>query len=318
MTIMKKISIITPIYNESQSIPLLVDELKTIMSKSGFKYEIIAVNDGSKDDTENVLSDIAQKNKELKVINFNSNKGQSAALSAGIEKSTGDIIVTIDSDLENDPNDILNLINTMSKGYDVVSGWRDGRWEGNYFSRKLPSKIANTLISKITKVKLNDYGCTLKAYSRRVIEDVHLYGEMHRFIPAYTAWNGGNVTEVKVSFRPRRFGKSNYGISRTFKVLLDLITIKYFMKYMNKPMHFFGGIGFISLFVGSLSGLLSIFLKIIHVRDFVSTPLPIFSALFIIVGIQLITMGILAEIMMRTYYESQGKKPYSIKSLINF
>ncbi len=314
---MKKVSIITPIYNESKSLGILIDEISSVLNNN-FDYEIIAVNDGSKDDTEKVLTDIASKNKRLKVINFSVNRGQSSALSAGIEKASGDIIVTIDSDLENDPKDILTLIKKMDQGFDVVSGWRKDRWEGNFISRKLPSVLANSLISFITGVYLHDYGCTLKAYSRKVIDGLKIYGEMHRFIPAYASWNGASVTEEIISFRQRRFGKSNYGISRTFRVVLDLITIKYFIKYFNKPMHFFGGIGFISLSVGIFAGLFSIILKITHIRNFVATPLPIFSALLIIVGIQLITMGIIAEILMRTYYESQGGRPYNIKNTINF
>lgn len=314
---MKKISVITPIYNESKSLDILISELSGVLNNH-FEYEIIAVNDGSKDDSEKVLSDIASKNKRLKVINFSVNRGQSAALSAGIEKANGDIIVTIDSDLENDPKDILTLIKKMDQGFDVVSGWRFGRWKGSFLSRKLPSIMANSLISFITGVYLHDYGCTLKVYSRKVIDGIKIYGEMHRFIPAYASWNGALVTEEIITFRQRRFGKSNYGISRTFRVILDLVTIKYFIKYFNKPMHFFGGIGFISLGLGIFTGLFSIFLKIVHLRDFVATPLPIFSALLIIVGIQLVTMGIIAEILMRTYYESQGGRPYNIKSLINF
>jgi dolichol-phosphate mannosyltransferase len=202
----------------------------------------------------------------------------------------------------------------------VVSGWRKDRWNGGFVTRmkrRLPSACANWLISKITKVKLHDYGCIMKVYKADVLKGVALYGEMHRFIPAYAYWQGARVTEIPVNYQPRKFGVSNYGIGRTFRVLLDLVVIKFLSKYMNRPIHFFGGIGFISLTAGIVSGLLALILKIAHIRDFVQTPLPIFSALFIIVGVQLIAMGIIAEMVMRTYYESQGKKPYSISEVIN-
>lgn len=313
-----KISVITPIYNEAKNIPILFDELSSVLSKIGCEYEIIAINDGSKDDSYKVLFELSKKDNRIKLINFRNNFGQTAALSAGIDNAKGDLLVPIDSDLENDPNDIPKLILKINEGYDVVSGWRQNRWKGKFLTRKLPSVCANWMISRITGLPLHDYGCILKVYKREVIECVNLYGEMHRFIPAYAFWRGAKVAEVKVNQRQRIHGKSNYGIARTFKVLLDLIVIKFLDKYMNKPMHFFGGIGFISLGLGFLAGLLSVFLKLVHSRDFVETPLPTFSALLIIIGVQLVVMGIIAEILMRTYYESQNKKPYIIKDKINF
>ncbi|MES3005128.1 MAG: glycosyltransferase family 2 protein [Patescibacteria group bacterium] len=313
-----KISVVTPVYNESKNIPILVGELEAVLNKLTLQYEIIAVNDGSKDDSFTVLQSLAKDNSRIKVINFQVNKGQTSALSAGIESAEGDVIITIDSDLENDPNDIPKLVEKIHEGFDVVSGWRKDRWKKQFIKRKLPSVVANWFISKITGIKLHDYGCILKAYKKEVLENTNLYGEMHRFIPAYAFWRGAKVTEIVVNQRPRIHGKSNYGIGRTFKVLLDLIVIKFLDKYMNRPMHFFGGIGFISLGVGAISGTLSLIFKIVGYKDFVQTPLPVFSALFVIVGVQLVVMGILAEILMRTYYESQGKKPYIIKSKINF
>ncbi len=312
-----KISVVTPIYNEAKNIPILFKELREALSLIDADYEIIAVNDGSKDDSFKVLSDLARNDNHIKVINFRINSGQTAAISAGIDHASGDLIVPIDSDLENDPNDIPRLIAKINEGFDVVSGWRENRWKGKFLTRKLPSMCANWLISKITGLHLHDYGCILKVYKKEVIEYTSFYGEMHRFIPAYAYWRGARVTEMKVSQRPRIYGKSNYGFGRIFKVLLDLVVIKFLDKYMNKPMHFFGGIGFVSFILGFLTGLLSVVLKIMHSRDFVETPLPIFSALFIIVGVQLIAMGIIAEILMRTYYESQGKKSYIIKDKIN-
>jgi hypothetical protein len=226
------------------------------------------------------------------------------------------VIVPIDSDLENDPADIPKLVAKLADGFDVVSGWRQGRWKGAYFTRKLPSETANWLISKITKVHLHDYGCILKAYKAEVIKGVPLYGEMHRFIPAYAKSQGARVTEMSVNYRARRFGKSNYGLSRTFRVLLDLLLIKFLDRYMNRPIHFFGSVGFVSLGLGALAALWAGVLKLSG-TSFIETPLPIFSALFLIVGVQLIAMGIIAEILMRTYYESQNKKSYLVKETVN-
>jgi glycosyltransferase involved in cell wall biosynthesis len=313
-----KISVVTPAYNEAKNIPILIEELHEVLSKVTLLYEIVVVNDGSKDDTTDVLEEVSQKNPRIKVINFQVNSGQTSALSAGIEYATGEIIITIDSDLENNPRDIPKFLEKINEGYDVVSGWRKDRWKGQFLNRKLPSVLANWFISKITGIKLHDYGCILKAYKKGILENTNLYGEMHRFIPAYAFWHGAKVTEIVVEQRKRIHGKSNYGFGRTFKVLLDLVVIKFLHKYMNRPMHFFGGLGFISFSLGIAAGLYSSILKLFHIKDFVETPLPIFFALFIIVGVQLIAMGILAEILMRTYYESQAKKPYIIKNKINF
>lgn len=315
---MEKISVVTPIYNERGNLEELVQRLQDVFSTLQKPYEIIAVDDGSKDGSFELLEKLAKKDVHLKVISFQTNKGQTAALSAGIERATGDIIVTMDSDLENDPADIPQLLLKLDEGFDVVSGWRRTRWQGKFLTRKLPSILANKLISRITRLPLHDFGCILKAYRREVIEDVKLYGEMHRFIPAHASWHGARVTEIPVSFSPRRYGVSKYGFSRTFRVLLDLVLLRFLDRYFTKPMHFFGGIGSISLLLGTLTATLAVVLKIIDVRDFVETPLPIFSALLLIVGIQLIVMGILAEMQMRTYFESQGKRPYRVMREINF
>jgi glycosyltransferase involved in cell wall biosynthesis len=312
-----KISVVIPVYNEAKSLPELFSEIIGVLNKEKLVFEIIAVNDASKDDSWEVMKKFAVSDSRIKLINFRSNYGQTSAMSAGIKSATGDIIVPIDSDLENDPADIPKLLAKMKEGYSVVSGWRKGRWKGNALTRKLPSVLANRLISKISGVPLHDYGCTLKAYERDVIHEVELYGEMHRFIPAYAKWKGGKVAEIPVKYRPRKYGESAYGMSRVFRVLPDLILLKFFTKYMNRPIHFFGGLGFFSLVLGTLSGMAAIALKVAGLRNFVQTPLPIFSALFIIVGVQLIVMGILAEMIMRTYYESQRKTPYSIKEKIN-
>jgi glycosyltransferase involved in cell wall biosynthesis len=312
----KTISVIIPIFNEEKSIPILIDSLSNVLKD--VDHEIIAINDGSKDKSLDVLKEIAGNNQNLKILNFRKNSGQTAAINAGIQHATKDIFIFIDSDLENDPNDIPKLLNKLDEGFDVVSGWRKNRWKGEFITRKLPSKLANALISYVSNVKLHDYGCTLKAYRKEVIEDVILYGEMHRFIPVYCKWQGGKVSEVEVNYQPRQFGSSNYGITRTFRVVLDLVLIKFFDKYMNKPMHFFGGAGLLSLLGCIVSMMIAIFFKVTGQKDFVQTPLPLISMMFFILGILFILMGVISEMLMRTYYESQGKKSYSINEKVNF
>lgn len=313
-----KISVVTPVFNEAGNLNRLYSELVGALSSITTEYEIIAVNDGSKDASREILRDLAMQDKRFKVLDLRANRGQTAALLAGLDHSSGKTIVTIDSDLENDPKDISALLKKLDEGYDVASGWRRSRWKGSWLTRKLPSVCANKLISFITGVKLHDYGCILKAYRREVISGVPLYGEMHRFIPAYAAWKGAKVAEVAVDHRPRKYGRSNYGISRIFKVILDLVMIRFMDKYMDKPIHFFGGVGFLAFGLGLASGFAALVLKLTGLRDFVATPLPIFSALFVIVGVQLIAMGIIAEILMRTYYGSQNIKSYEIADKINF
>jgi dolichol-phosphate mannosyltransferase len=310
------VSVILPIYNESKNIPLLFGKLGEVLQ--GMNYEIVAVNDGSRDDSWEQLKLMALQNPRVRIINFAKNFGQTAALNAGIKNVTGEIIILIDSDLENDPADIPLLLGKIKEGYDVVSGWRLNRWKGQWLTRKLPSLMANKMISKISGVHLHDYGCTLKAYRREVIKDIALYGEMHRFIPVYASWYGGSVTEVPVRYQARIHGKSNYGIARTYKVLLDLILIRFLQKFHNRPIHFFGGFGFISLLVSLFAFLLAVYFKLSGQKDFVETPLPLFSAIFFVVGILMIMLGINAEIQMRTYYESQQRESYLIKEKINF
>lgn len=312
---MSKLSIVLPIYNEAQGIQELFQEIQSAIKD--YDYEIVAVNDGSKDNSFDVLKSYAEKDKKIKVVNFRKNYGQTAAINAGIQNATGEIIVLMDSDLENLPSDIPMMIKKLDEGYDVVSGWRQARWKGQFLTRKLPSLMANSLISRVSGVKLHDYGCTLKAYKREVISEVKLYGQMHRFIPVYCKWQGGEVTEVPVNYQPRKYGKSNYGISRTFKVVLDLVLIKFIEKYMQRPIHFFGGAGLISFFISFISFAIAVYFKITGQKDFVETPLPVVTAMFFIVGILMILIGVLAEILMRTYYESQNKYPFAIKEKIN-
>ncbi len=312
-----KISIVVPIYNEAESLRELFKRIFEAVNTIGIPYEVIAVNDGSRDGTEVLLKELAAQNTQIKVIHFRVNAGQTAAIQAGIEHATGDVIIPIDSDLENDPKDILNLLDKMKDGFDVVSGWRKHRWSDRKILRKIPSVFANALISRISGVRLNDYGCTLKAYKSDAIQGLQLYGEMHRFIPAYAAQRGAKIAEVPVSYTPRKHGKSHYGFSRTTRVLLDLLVLRFMYKYKDRPIQFFGSIGFFFSIVGVLIGCVAIGLRIFYDLHLVQTPLPVLATLCIIVGVQLITMGILAEMIMRTYYESQGKRAYLIKETNN-
>lgn len=307
-----EISVVMPIYNEAATLRQLFDRLRAVLRAFGRSYEIIAIDDGSIDNSYAVLAELRHTMPELDLIRFRRNFGQTAALSAGIERARGGSIVTIDSDFENNPDDIPLLIAKLDEGFDVVSGWRTARWHSAFFTRRLPSLVANKLISLISGVPLHDYGCTLKAYRASLVKNVMLYGEMHRFIPAYVAWQGGVITEVPVSYAPRVHGTSKYGFGRMPRVLLDLVVLVFLHRYMNRPMHFFGGWGLLSFILGVTAGFAAIALKILHLRDFVSTPLPILSALLIIVGVQLIMFGVIGEMIMRTYYESQNRRPYAI------
>jgi len=309
------ISVVTPVYNEEEGIPFLFDRLKIALE--GLNYEILAVNDGSKDNSWKALKKAASMDGRIKVINFRRNFGQTAAINAGIQYSKGEIIVLIDSDLENDPAEIPLLLQKMEEGYDVVSGWRKDRWKGSFLRRKLPSLLANSLISNISGVKLHDYGCTLKAYKRDIIQEVKLYGQMHRFIPVYCKWQGGKVAEIPVSYQARMFGQSNYGLFRIYKVVLDLLLIRFLDKFMNRPMHFFGGFGILSFVISFLLVSLALYYKFMGLKDLVQTPLLTVASMFFIVSVLMVLMGLLAEILMRTYYESQNKFPFSVKEKIN-
>lgn len=311
----EKLSVIVPVYNEAPGLEELMRRLEAALTETTF--EIIFVNDGSQDGSFGVMQRLSASRPYLKVIDFRRNHGQTAAINAGIQHATGDVLVLMDSDLENDPADIPKLVAELDKGFDVVSGWRRDRWKGQFLTRKLPSLLANRLISSVSGVKLHDYGCTLKAYRREVIKDVVLYGQMHRFIPVYCKWQGGRVGELPVRYSPRQYGKSNYGLFRTYKVVLDLLLIKFLDKHMAKPIHFFGGAGFLSFLVAGLAAALAIYFKVTGEKDFVQTPLPVITAMFFIVGVLMILLGILAEILVRTYFESQGKTTYNIRRKIN-
>jgi glycosyltransferase involved in cell wall biosynthesis len=308
------VSIVLPIFNEAASLPALFERLGKVLPTIGHPYEVIMVDDGSKDGSFEIIKKLSAGGKPVIAVRFSRNFGQTAALAAGIDTARGEIIVTLDSDLENDPADIPLLLNKLEEGFSVVSGWRQDRWKGAFLTRKLPSVTANWLISKVSRVPLHDYGCTLKAYRSDLLKGINLYGEMHRFIAAYAAWQGGKVAEVPVSYAPRLHGKSNYGLGRTFRVILDLVVMKFMHKYFNRPMHFFGGWGFVSLLLGFICGATLVVERIFNLPNLIES-LPILAALFILVGFQLMLFGVLAEIIMRTYYESQAKRPYTVAEI---
>ncbi|TSD05532.1 MAG: dolichol-phosphate mannosyltransferase [Parcubacteria group bacterium Athens0714_12] len=312
------LSIIIPVYNEEESLNRLAKKLKSILENLNKSWEIIFIDDGSNDKGFEIVSNLAKEDHRIKVIKFRKNFGQTAALSAGFNCAQGEIIIPMDADLENDPNDIPRLLEKINQGYDLVSGWRKKRWKDNPLTKRMTSLSANWLISKVTGVKLHDYGCTMKAYRKEIIKSVKLYGEMHRFIPALASWQGAKIGEIEVKYQPREFGKSKYGLERIGKVILDLITVKFLSGYATKPIYFFGKLGFISFFIGIFAFFLATYYKLTGQKDYIQTPLPIFTALFLIAGILLILIGLLAEMIMRNYHESQNKQIYSIKEKINF
>lgn len=308
------LSIVIPLYNEEENISLLHQKLKETLDTLNMEYEILFIDDGSNDRTLSILEEIQDKDNHVLVLSMRRNFGQTAAFAAGFDFARGDIIVTMDGDLQNDPADIPKLLELI-KDHDLVSGWRKKR-KDPFFTRRIPSIIANWLISKVTGVKLHDYGCSLKAYRRDVIKNLKLYGEMHRFIPAVASWYGVRVAEVETIHHPRLRGKSKYGISRTIKVVLDLITVKFLQSFSTKPIQFFGPLGVISASIGFLVSLYLTIDKFIYGRDIGGRPLLLFGALMIIVGIQLIGMGLLGEMLVRVYHESQKKPIYVIKKII--
>lgn len=312
-----KISIILPLYNEEENIELQYKNITENLKNTKLNYEIIFVDDGSTDNSVSILKKIARKDPRLKVIEFRRNFGQTAAMAAGIDHSSGDIIIFMDSDLQNDAKDIPMLVDKINEGYDVVSGWRKER-KDKFFSRKLPSRIANRLIARVSGVRLHDLGCSLKAYRGEVLREVKLYGEMHRFIPIHASWVGARITEIPVTHHPRQFGTSKYGIKRTFKVLLDLITVKFLGSYSTKPIYIFGGFGFLLMVLGFFSFAGVIFMKFYNNLSMNRNPLLFLTVMLVIMSIIFIMLGILAEILIRIYHESQDKPPYKVRELINF
>jgi glycosyltransferase involved in cell wall biosynthesis len=306
------ISVVVPVLNEEESLPLLHQRLAEALVSSGYSYEIIVVDDGSTDRSFEILAGIQAQDEHLRVVRFRRNYGQTAAFTAGFDRARGDVVVTIDADLQNDPADIPALVAKIEEGYDVVSGWRVDR-QDRFLDRRLPSLVANRLIGWTTGVRIHDYGCSLKAYRRDVLADVRLYGEMHRFIPALAHAAGARVTEIPVRHHPRQYGKAKYGLSRTLKVILDILAVRFLTSFSTRPIHIFGLLGLLSFFAG---GAVLVYLAVVRLfllQPIGDRPLTLLGILLTMLGVQLVTSGLLAELVTRTYYESQGKSTYTVR-----
>lgn len=314
---MPNLSLIIPVYNEEENLPLLIEAIKNALVPLSYTWEVVLVDDGSQDGSLGVLTQLAEKDSEhLRVLSFRRNFGQTAAIAAGLDYASGEIIILLDADMQNDPADIPMMLEKLDEGYDLVSGWRKRR-QDTYLTRTLPSNLANMLISRVTGVPLHDYGCTLKAYRREVLEGFRLYGEMHRFIPVFAHSVGAKITEVQVNHQPRKFGKTKYGLERTIKVILDLFTVKFLVSYSSKPIYLFGGAG-LALIFGS--GAMLAYLGIRRVLTSISvlgSPFFQLSVMLFILGFQSVLMGLIAELLVRTYYESQRKPTYRVRKTIN-
>jgi glycosyltransferase involved in cell wall biosynthesis len=305
------LSIVIPVFNEEENIPLLADEIRRALEPQGIAYEVIAVDDGSTDGSWSRLEAVRAADPRWILVALRRNFGQTAALSAGFDHARGEVIVPLDGDLQNDPADIPRLL-ALAAEYDIVSGWRKNR-QDRLLSRRLPSLLANWLISKVTGIRLHDYGCTLKAYRREVVEHLHLYGEMHRFIPAIASWMGITIVEVETHHRPRRFGRSKYGITRTVRVVLDLITVKFLLSFATKPIQVFGMLGMGAVGIGVAIGAYLTALKLFLGAQIGGRPLLFLAVLLIVVGVQFVVMGLLGEMLVRVYHESQRKPIYMVK-----
>jgi len=311
-----ELSVVIPLFNEEESVEPLYAQLQEALESLEQNYEIIVVDDGSTDRSFDLLKGLHAQDKRLKVIRFRRNFGQTAAFAAGFEHAQGQVVVTMDADLQNDPADIPRLLEKLEEGYDVVSGWRVERWKSAWLTRRLPSVVANRLISETTGVHLHDYGCSLKAYRSEVVKNINLYGELHRFIPAMASWMGVSVTEIPVHYQPRQFGRSKYGLSRTIKVVLDLLTVRFLLSYATRPIHIFGSLG---LAMSGLGGILGLYLSVVKLalgQDIGSRPLLLLAILLMVLGVQMITMGLLGELVVRTYHESQGKRIYVVREIL--
>ena len=309
------VSIVVPIYNEVESLPHLIEAIAQTLRENNIRYEIICVDDGSTDGSTALLKQLAQSRTDIQGVLLRRNYGQTPAMAAGFKFAQGQVIVSLDADLQNDPADIPLLLNKLAEGYDLVSGWRQNRQDAA-LTRLLPSKIANWLISRVTEVKLHDYGCSLKAYRKELVADMNLYGELHRFLPALAFIEGARITEVPVRHHARRFGKSKYGLGRTFRVLMDLLTIWFIKKFLTRPMHVFGLLGLFSLLVGVLLGGYLTFLKLGLGEDIGDRPLLILVVVLLLAGVQLFSFGLLGELLMRTYHESQGRPIYRVREIV--
>jgi len=309
------LSIVIPVYNEEENLPQLYKETTEACVKLGRCYEILFIDDGSSDGSFNALKRIQATDPSVKVIRLRKNFGQTAAMAAGFDQSRGNVVITLDADLQNDPRDFGRLLEKIDEGYDIVSGWRADR-KDKYLTRRLPSHCANWLISFITRVKLHDYGCTLKAFRREVIENINLYGELHRFIPALASTIGVSIAEIKVNHRPRRFGKSKYGLKRSIKVVFDLLTVKFMLSYSTRPLQIFGIFGLISGVAGAIIGLILSYQRLILKIGISGRPLLLLSILLVVIGAQFITLGLLAEVMIRSYHESGNKRIYFVREIV--
>jgi glycosyltransferase involved in cell wall biosynthesis len=312
-----EVSVIIPLFNEEESVDAVIDALWAVLEQASFTFEVLLINDGSNDQTLAKLRAAAASRSQARIIDFRRNYGQTAAIMAGIDYARGKIIISLDADLQNDPRDIPLLLAKLDEGYDVVSGWRQDRQDAA-IRRNLVSRVANRLISLISGVKLHDYGCTLKAYRADVVKGVRLYGEMHRFIPIYASWMGARVTEIPVAHHPRKFGKSKYGLERTFKVILDLLVVKFLDRHFVKPIYVFGGFALISLFISGCSALWMLYLKFFEDLSMIRTPLPLLTVLTFLIAIISLLMGLIAEMLARIYFESQNRAPYNVRTLIGF
>jgi len=314
MAVTPELSIVVPLYNEEESLPLLVERLLAVLRPLGRPFELVLVDDGSSDATAAVLRRLAAATPELVAVLLRRNYGQTPAMAAGFDASRGGVIVTLDGDLQNDPADIPMLLEQLRQGFDMVSGWRHQR-QDHAISRLLPSRIANRLIARVTGVRLHDYGCSLKAYRRELVEDMNLYGELHRFLPALAFIEGARISEVKVNHEARRFGKSKYGIDRTFRVLMDLLTVWFMKRFLTRPMYVFGLGGLSAILMGVLLSAYLLLLKL-GGTQIGQRPLLLVAVLALITGVQLFCFGLLAELQMRTYHESQGRPIYRVRETL--
>jgi glycosyltransferase involved in cell wall biosynthesis len=309
------LSIVVPIYNEVESLDRLIASIADNLQAAQLSYEIICVDDGSSDGSVAILTRLAKSRNDLKVVFLRRNYGQTPAMAAGFEYARGKVIVTLDGDLQNDPADIPLLLTKLEEGYDLVSGWRKNR-QDDLLSRLLPSKIANWIVSKVTGVKLNDYGCSLKAYRAELVADLNLYGDLHRFLPALAYIEGARIAEIPVRHHARCYGKSKYGLGRTVRVVMDLLTVFFMKKFLTRPMHVFGTLGAISLILGSSIGFYLTLLKLVWNEDIGDRPLLILAVLLVLTGIQLFCFGLLGELLMRTYHESQKRPIYRVRDVL--
>ncbi|MBN1219130.1 MAG: glycosyltransferase family 2 protein [Anaerolineae bacterium] len=313
---MVQLSIILPVYNEVESIPHLLDELTPVLDATGRKFEIICIDDGSSDGSFDELKKLRSQDERVRIVRFRRNFGQTAAFAAGFDRAQGNVVITMDADLQNDPADIPPLLAKLEEGYDIVSGWRVKRWREGFLpilTRKLPSKIANWLISTFTGVHLHDYGCALKVYRREVVKNINLYGDLHRFIPAIASYYGVSVAEVPVNYRSRQFGTSKYGLSRIIRVILDLLVVRFLLSYSTRPIQIFGSMGLLSFTIGVAVGIYLTFMKLVYGEALAERPMLLLAMLLVMIGVQLVTMGLLGELIVRTYHESQNKPIYSVR-----